>query len=361
MSTITHATQFHGLEDEDAPGHVSHFARICDTFNITAVSKDAIYLRLFSFSLSGHASTWLDTLPDNSITIWGDLKANRCPQHGLSDWAIVEKFYNGLTFEKHQMFNTAMGGHIMDRLEPSKCEDMFESFAQAEQQHPSTRTSNPSASSSTSSPRGLHQVTLDSRVAVALASKANEIKELKLRWRSGNNPPRFNSRQNQYGGGETGASSGSSVNTRKIEKMLENQTQLLAHLVQQDKDTRQSLDSHDTLLKNQQSTFQDLQRTVGDIAKSLKDRQEGPSSCSNASVMPVSVISQKEEEAIKEISHGTDRHIPSPEEVNKIDWRAHFAEIDAKMIEEQVDEDIVVEKLAEKAEEKKKGVEMKTP
>ncbi|KAI3819910.1 hypothetical protein L1987_13763 [Smallanthus sonchifolius] len=75
MSTITHATQFHGLEDEDAPGHVSHFARICDTFNITGVSKDAIYLRLFPFSLSGRASTWLDTLPDNSITTWDDLEA----------------------------------------------------------------------------------------------------------------------------------------------------------------------------------------------------------------------------------------------------------------------------------------------
>ncbi|KAI3773726.1 hypothetical protein L1987_48256 [Smallanthus sonchifolius] len=75
MSTITHATQFHGLEDEDAPGHVSRFARICDTFNLTGVSKDAIYLRLFPFSLSGRASTWLDTLPDNSITTWVDLEA----------------------------------------------------------------------------------------------------------------------------------------------------------------------------------------------------------------------------------------------------------------------------------------------
>ncbi|KAI3825592.1 hypothetical protein L1987_07084 [Smallanthus sonchifolius] len=52
-STITHATQFHGLEDEDAPRHVSHSARICDTFNITGVSKDAIYLRLFPFSSLG--------------------------------------------------------------------------------------------------------------------------------------------------------------------------------------------------------------------------------------------------------------------------------------------------------------------
>ncbi|KAI3810154.1 hypothetical protein L1987_19764 [Smallanthus sonchifolius] len=141
MSTITHATQFHGLEDEDAPEHLSRFARICDTFNITGVSKDTIYLRLFPFSLSRRASTWLDTLLDNSITTWEDLEAkffkkyyppsraarlrdqihsfrmdpeepyhmawerfntllSRCTLHGLSDCALVEKFYNGLTFEK---------------------------------------------------------------------------------------------------------------------------------------------------------------------------------------------------------------------------------------------------------------------
>ncbi|KAI3825461.1 hypothetical protein L1987_06950 [Smallanthus sonchifolius] len=76
LSTITHATQFHGLEDEDAPGHLScYFTHICDTFNITGVSKDAIYLRLFPFSLSRRSSTWLDTLPDNSITTWEDLQA----------------------------------------------------------------------------------------------------------------------------------------------------------------------------------------------------------------------------------------------------------------------------------------------
>ncbi|KAI3694807.1 hypothetical protein L1987_77788 [Smallanthus sonchifolius] len=133
MSTITHATQFNGLKDEDAPGHVSHFAYICDVFNITGVSKDTIYLRLFPFSLYGCASTYVDTLPDNSITTWEDLEAkffkkycppsraarlrdqihsfrmdpdepyhmawvrfnallSRCPQHGLSNWAIVEKF-----------------------------------------------------------------------------------------------------------------------------------------------------------------------------------------------------------------------------------------------------------------------------
>ncbi|KAI3814143.1 hypothetical protein L1987_18890 [Smallanthus sonchifolius] len=143
---------------------------------------------------------------------------------------------------------------------------MFESFAQAEQQHPhSVRNSIPTARAPASSPRGVHQVTPETSVTAALASMANEIKELKfsaqrcqvcrgghdtrdcpvnnqehvsydgnqyqnrgyinnntygLGWRSGNNPPRFNGCQQQYGGGKAGANSRSSVNTRKIEEML---------------------------------------------------------------------------------------------------------------------------------------------
>ncbi|KAI3682926.1 hypothetical protein L1987_83316 [Smallanthus sonchifolius] len=49
MSTITRTTQFHGLEDEDALGHVSRFMRICDTFNITGC------LRIQSTCVSSHS------------------------------------------------------------------------------------------------------------------------------------------------------------------------------------------------------------------------------------------------------------------------------------------------------------------
>ncbi|KAI3810153.1 hypothetical protein L1987_19763 [Smallanthus sonchifolius] len=217
---------------------------------------------------------------------------------------------------------------------------MFESFSQAEQQHPhSVRNSIPTARAPASSPRGVHQVTPDSSVATALASIANEIKELKLSaqrcqvcrgdhdtrdclinnqehvsyagnqnqnrgynnynsfgsgWRSGNNPPGFNGRQQQYGGGEAGASSRSS-----------------------------------------QSALQDLQRTVGDIAQSLKGRQGGQSSGSNASVMVVPVRSVEKKEVIEDDSHSIEYGIPSVEEVNKVDWRARFAKIDAKMAEEK--------------------------
>ncbi|KAI3744351.1 hypothetical protein L1987_57430 [Smallanthus sonchifolius] len=63
MNTINNSTKFHGLEDEDAPRHLSRFTRICDTFRITGATDDAILLRLFLFTLSGCSATWLNTLP----------------------------------------------------------------------------------------------------------------------------------------------------------------------------------------------------------------------------------------------------------------------------------------------------------
>ncbi|KAK1441025.1 hypothetical protein QVD17_06861 [Tagetes erecta] len=198
MSTITSATQFHGLEEEDAPGHLSRFVLVCDTFNITNVNGDAVYLRLFPFSLSGRAASWLDTLPQDSITTWAYLQAkflkkyyppsraarlreqihsfrmgpdepyhmawerfntlrSRCPQHGLTEWALVEKFYNGLNHETQVMFNTAAGGHIMEKKSVPQCEEMFESFALSEQESPHPKSSTSATRASSSTTRGVYQ------------------------------------------------------------------------------------------------------------------------------------------------------------------------------------------------------------
>ena len=57
----------------------------------------------------------------------------KCPHHGLSDWALVEKFYNGLTYETQMRFNTAAQGHVMDKMDIDAANSMFESFATAKQ------------------------------------------------------------------------------------------------------------------------------------------------------------------------------------------------------------------------------------
>ncbi|KAI3703995.1 hypothetical protein L1987_74196 [Smallanthus sonchifolius] len=68
----------------------------------------------------------------------------------------------------------------MDKKELEECEEMFESFAQAEQQQPSTRNSIPNARTPSSATRGVHQVNTDTSMAAALAAMANKIKELKM-------------------------------------------------------------------------------------------------------------------------------------------------------------------------------------
>ncbi|KAI3744772.1 hypothetical protein L1987_57863 [Smallanthus sonchifolius] len=186
------------------------------------------------------------------------------------------------------MFNTDAGGHIMYKLELDECEEMFESFALAEHQQPSTRSSNPSARAPAYSPRGMHQVNPDTSVAASLEA---------------------------------------------------------------------------------------CSAVGGYIARSLKEKQSVASAAyksSNASVIAVSILSNREEERVeKEASHEADYGIPSVEEVKNIDWRARFAEIDDRMLEEPelnavsamsrraeekesppVVEEIVTKKPVEKAEEK---------
>ncbi|KAI3776303.1 hypothetical protein L1987_46079 [Smallanthus sonchifolius] len=196
--------------------------------------------------------------------------------HGLSDWAIVEKFYNGLTFGKQQMFNTAAGGHIMDKKEAAECEEMFESFALAEKQH--------------------HLLGLPFLVL------GHPPRSLEVFIRGGHDTRDCPISQqehvdfNQFNGGDAGQSSGSSARDTKIEEMLENQTQMLAELIVREKETQHRFDGHDTLLRNQQSAFLDLQHTVGHIVENLKDKQGSSSSGTNAAVMVVTTSSREGQE-----------------------------------------------------------------
>ena len=71
---------------------------------------------------------------------------------------------------------------------------------------------------------------------------------------------RFQPKQD-HSSGEVGGSSCGSEGNKDIRDMLATQTQLLQQLVVKDKETQGKLLEHDTLLRNQQSAFLDLQRT----------------------------------------------------------------------------------------------------
>ncbi|PIN19344.1 DNA-directed DNA polymerase [Handroanthus impetiginosus] len=67
---IQNTAQFCGLSHENPNRHIDNFLKICDTLRQEGVPKDALRLRLFSFSLLGDALDWFEYLPEDSITTW---------------------------------------------------------------------------------------------------------------------------------------------------------------------------------------------------------------------------------------------------------------------------------------------------
>jgi hypothetical protein len=55
LINMVQASQFCGKVYENASAHLQHFLEIYSTFTIKGVSRDAILLRLFPFSLLGKA------------------------------------------------------------------------------------------------------------------------------------------------------------------------------------------------------------------------------------------------------------------------------------------------------------------
>ncbi|KAD4385549.1 hypothetical protein E3N88_25717 [Mikania micrantha] len=157
--SITNSTQFHGLDDEDAPGYLSLFVRICGTFRINDVSEEAVYLRLFPFTLAGRAATWLNLLPKDSITTWADLQTK-----------FLKKYYPPSKSARLRSYPF--------------CEAMFEDFALVEYEDLSfVRRAAPAVKPTVAPPiptRGMHHVTPNTSTAAALEALAKDIKELNM-------------------------------------------------------------------------------------------------------------------------------------------------------------------------------------
>ncbi|GJQ90767.1 hypothetical protein Tco_0001906 [Tanacetum coccineum] len=57
-------------KNEDAHDHIDRVLNIVDLFNIPGVSKDAVMLRVFPFTLTGAAKRWVDRLAPGTINTW---------------------------------------------------------------------------------------------------------------------------------------------------------------------------------------------------------------------------------------------------------------------------------------------------
>ena len=58
LINMVQASQFCGKAHEDASAHLQHFLKICSTFTIKGVPRDAMLLYLFPFSLLERAKQW---------------------------------------------------------------------------------------------------------------------------------------------------------------------------------------------------------------------------------------------------------------------------------------------------------------
>ena len=65
--------QFDGLQNEDPHAHIKTFLEICQTFKNNGVTDEAIFTRLFPFSLRGKAKIWLQSLGPGALTTWDDI------------------------------------------------------------------------------------------------------------------------------------------------------------------------------------------------------------------------------------------------------------------------------------------------
>ncbi|XP_021998619.1 uncharacterized protein LOC110895607 [Helianthus annuus] len=217
MTAITNSCQFHGCDDEVAPARINRITRLCSTFSIEGVNLDARYLQVFPFSLAGHAAVWFDSQPAGTFTTWAGLRdaflakyfppakasrlrdqihsfrmepdepyhlawehfqtlITRCSQHGLSDWALVEKFYNGLTPEIRARFDTSAGGQLMGKKTVAECNDLFESFAHSDMDYSITSRTSVHVRT-TSAGRGVNQVSLDPSVAAVVENLGQELRQ----------------------------------------------------------------------------------------------------------------------------------------------------------------------------------------
>ncbi|GJV62156.1 hypothetical protein Tco_1468256 [Tanacetum coccineum] len=77
-------------KDEDAHDHIDRVLNIVGLFNIPKVSKDAVMLQVFPFTLTSSAKRWVDRLALGTINTWDLLKKEPLyPKWSFSDLVLL--------------------------------------------------------------------------------------------------------------------------------------------------------------------------------------------------------------------------------------------------------------------------------
>ncbi|XP_061368923.1 uncharacterized protein LOC133311831 [Gastrolobium bilobum] len=134
--------QFAGTSAEDPYLHIENFLLLSDMVKINGVTRDAILLRLFTYSLKDDARRWLQSLPQGSITTWDDLQikflarffsaSKRAKLKDEITWFKQKELES--IYEAWERFKTLLrksGGSLTTKT-PQKALDIFESLASQE-------------------------------------------------------------------------------------------------------------------------------------------------------------------------------------------------------------------------------------
>ncbi|CAM8993717.1 unnamed protein product [Rhodiola kirilowii] len=158
---------FSGIGNPNA--HLTSFLELCETFKINNVPKEAIYLRLFPFSLMGKAKDWLWSHDASTFVTWDELaqafllqyfppaKTQRlknlinafeqgddeslyeawerfkelqreCPHHNIDKPTLIQIFYQGMDNDSKRQMDQAAGGAFME-LNPTNAANIIDKIA----------------------------------------------------------------------------------------------------------------------------------------------------------------------------------------------------------------------------------------
>ena len=170
VSLMQQNCKFHGLPLEDPHQFLAEFLQICDTVKTNGVDPEVYRLMLFPFAVRDRARIWLDSQPKDSLNSWDKLVTaflakyfppqklsklradvqtfrqkegeslyeawerykqltKKCPSDMLSEWTILDIFYDGLSELSKMSLDTSAGGSIHLKKTPAEAQELIDMVA----------------------------------------------------------------------------------------------------------------------------------------------------------------------------------------------------------------------------------------